>query len=226
MKQIKLAIFDFDGTLFTQETIPFLIKQYRKLGYPRLRQYKIICKLIILLLKYKTSKKLTKEIFRGKATIIFLELFKGYSREEVKTFFEKNINEIVLHTNLNVVSEIEILKNKGYKTILLSGCFTEVLKELIKRWNIDVYLGTELMYLKDNSEIDYNHKIKIISGDNKVTKLLEYTKDMDINWKDSYAFGDSFYDLGVLNMVGIPVAVRPDDKLLDVAKEKKWRIIN
>ena len=30
---MKLAIFDFDGTISPQDTLPFLLKQWKKFGY-------------------------------------------------------------------------------------------------------------------------------------------------------------------------------------------------
>jgi phosphoserine phosphatase len=34
---VKLAIFDFDGTLFLEDTLPFLLKQWAKFGYSKLK---------------------------------------------------------------------------------------------------------------------------------------------------------------------------------------------
>lgn len=36
---MKLAIFDFDGTLFPHETLPFLLKQWKIQKYSRARLY-------------------------------------------------------------------------------------------------------------------------------------------------------------------------------------------
>jgi phosphoserine phosphatase len=145
--------------------------------------------------------------------------------KEIVLFFKQNIPEIMHHLNSNVVEELNRVKKEGYETILLSGCFTEVLESLSDTLNIETYLGTELIYLPGGKGLDYHSEFKIISGINKVEKLKDYIGDTDVDWLNSYAYGDSYYDLGVLNLVGHPVAVKPDKKLLEVAIEKKWHII-
>jgi|LGVF01.2.fsa_nt_gb HAD superfamily hydrolase (TIGR01490 family) len=221
----KLAIFDFDGTLFTGETIPFLLKQYGKLGYSKLEQGKVYLELMVLLMKYKFGKNVDKEAFRGTATRMFLKVFKNMPEKEITLFFKQNIPEIMHHLNPNVVEELHRVKKEGYETILLSGCFTEVLETLSHTLNIETYLGTELIYLPGGKGLDYQSEFKIISGINKVEKLKAYIGNTEVDWVNSYAYGDSYYDLGVLNLVGHPVAVKPDNKLLEVAIEKKWHII-
>ncbi|MEK7310504.1 MAG: hypothetical protein AAB382_00915 [Chloroflexota bacterium] len=48
---------------------------------------------------------------------------------------------------------------------------------------------------------------------------------MDIDLTASYAYADSYSDLGLFEMVGHPVAVYPDKKLADLAREKGWRVV-
>lgn len=50
---MKLAIFDFDGTLFPNQTIPYLMKRYVKLGYSKIRYSVFLGKLFIAFIKYK-----------------------------------------------------------------------------------------------------------------------------------------------------------------------------
>lgn len=50
---MKLAIFDFDGTLFTKQTIPFFIEQWHKLNYSKSKLFIIKNRIIFLFIKYK-----------------------------------------------------------------------------------------------------------------------------------------------------------------------------
>ena len=47
----------------------------------------------------------------------------------------------------------------------------------------------------------------------------------DVDWSASYAYGDSFTDHYMLEMVGNPVAVYPEPKLYALAKEKNWEVL-
>lgn len=90
---MKLAIYDFDGTLFPDETVPFLIKQYSRLGYSRGKQAKVFfARMMLLFTKYKMKigQTMTKEVFRHQATQITLSLFETMTEDEVIVFFKKN----------------------------------------------------------------------------------------------------------------------------------------
>jgi phosphoserine phosphatase len=46
-----------------------------------------------------------------------------------------------------------------------------------------------------------------------------------IDWSSSYAYGDGGGDAHMLEMVGHPVAVYPDESLKAVAEQRGWQII-
>ena len=50
---MKLAIFDFDGTLFPLDTIPFLMRQWGVQKYPRHRLVTLYVSLAGLFVRYK-----------------------------------------------------------------------------------------------------------------------------------------------------------------------------
>ena len=43
---------------------------------------------------------------------------------------------------------------------------------------------------------------------------------------NNFAFGDSENDIGMLERVKNPVCINPTEKLLEVAKEKGWMVVN
>ncbi|HLR71231.1 MAG TPA: HAD-IB family hydrolase, partial [Pseudogracilibacillus sp.] len=47
-----------------------------------------------------------------------------------------------------------------------------------------------------------------------------------IDWQNSFAYGDSYSDLSVLDLVGNPIAVKPDNKLREIAVSKNWEIMD
>ncbi|MFJ5769666.1 HAD family hydrolase [Psychrobacillus sp. NPDC093180] len=64
-----------------------------------------------------------------------------------------------------------------------------------------------------------------VNGTRKTEHILQALEGQPIDWENSYAYGDSFSDLPVLELVGNPIAVKPEEKLLNVAKERGWEII-
>ena len=136
---MKIAVFDFDGTLFGDETVPFLAKQWYKRGYSKIIWTKAFLKMMLIVLKYKTKidKTYDKEAFRGQATMVFLQLFDGMTKDEIQDFFDKCKNDVLDLLNQDVLNEYNKKKEEGYYTILLSGCFSEMLKQITDTYVFD-----------------------------------------------------------------------------------------
>lgn len=225
---MKIAIFDFDGTLFPLETIPFFIKQYPKLGYSRWQQIKMMVGLVPEFLSYKLAKNPDKEKFRHKAVYQFLSMFQGLTEEEVHEFFLKNVETVRSLLDPEVLSEVQHCQDEGYHTVLLSGCFDMLLIPLAKYYNFDEVIGTSLVfsqYKDQQPRMQSSAPITIISGDQKVAAAKSIGKGGQVDWPSSVAYADSYYDAPVLRLVGHKVAVNPDRKLMTIAQENDWKIM-
>lgn len=62
--------------------------------------------------------------------------------------------------------------------------------------------------------------------DGKVTRLQNWLNENNHSLSGSYAYSDSYNDVSLLNFVDTPVAVDPDQKLAEYAKQKGWNIIS
>ena len=62
------------------------------------------------------------------------------------------------------------------------------------------------------------------AGEARGTLLEEYAGRNGIVLAESFAYADSLSDLGMLELVGTPVAVNPDARLSQVAGQRGWRI--
>jgi len=119
------------------------------------------------------------------------------------------------HTD--VVAQIQAHQKDGYHTMIVSGAFTPLLTEINKTYGIDTLIGTEIP--DENTALDHVH------AERKVNLIQDYMKNQSVNWEESFAYGDSIADLSVLELVGHPIAVAPDEELSHIAKERKWKII-
>lgn len=220
---MKLAIFDFDGTLLDKDTLPYLLKQWKIQGLSKGKYIKAYTSLIFLYIKYKSgiSSKFTKEEMKLIAMNRFNRIFKGMKREEIEEFFYKSTINIKDFLYQPVVSEIQLLKNKGYHTVLLSGSYSFLLECIGNEVGLDTVIGTKMNY--HNNEYQENQNLEIISGKLKPLKLKEVFHSID--WNSSLAFADSYSDIYILELVGQPVAVKPDNELLKIATQNNWRVI-
>jgi len=220
---VKLAIFDFDGTLFKEETIPFLMDKWEELGYSKYAKTAVKKK---LLKKYFLNKikLLSKESFRIQATLDFLKIFDGMNREEIETFFEKSCENIEDFYNEKVLAEIQKSSSDGYKLVMVSGCFQIMLDIALRDLPFENIIGTKLP-ITDNG-INFDQDIEIISGMKKKDMILKSFNKGLVEWKESKAYGDSLYDRYLMELTGSPTAVTPDDNLRSYAEKHNWNIID
>lgn len=221
---MKLAIFDFDGTLFLKDTLPYLFKLWRKFGYSKRKLFAVFFSVSRLFISYKASfssggrEYLIPEVMRR-----FTALFAGMSREEVEGFFRRCAQVIIKQLNGAVIDEIIKAKGEGYRTVLLSGCYSYLLGLIAKSLMIDDVIGTEMNYR--DGYVDLSRPLRVVYGKEKEARIKEIYSVGNIDWEGSAAFADSFTDLSILKMVGKPVAVDPDGELKKVAESMRWRII-
>lgn len=225
---MKLAIFDFDGTLFKDQTIPFLMAFYKQHKYGLLAYQMYMLKVFGCLIKCKNPlcRQYQKEQFRREATLLFAKTFNGKNEQVIKNFMKEASKELVHHLRPYMIDEIKKCKEEGYHTVILSGCYTLLLNEIAHKFNIDTVIGTDLEIhhiKKGKIAID---TLDIATGNRKVEKLKNRFDNQAIDWQQSKAYGDSVYDYDILALVGKPIAVCPDEGLLKIAQTHHWQMIN
>jgi phosphoserine phosphatase len=62
-------------------------------------------------------------------------------------------------------------------------------------------------------------------GAAKLEIAAEFAASIGATLADASAYGDSQHDLDLLQAVGDPVAVMPDEPLLETARGNRWHII-
>ncbi len=223
---LKLAIVDYDGTLFKEETIPFLIGLAKNKKIPRLDYYKALIKIYYVVIKYKSGldKSFDKERFHHEAAKAFLTVFNNMRKAEIESFFQEASIEAEKLFNEKIINEIKRLREDGYYLVLLSGGFLPYVKIVGEKLKFDKIFATELEFLDKGFNLD--KEMDFITGKNKrKTIQMNFPKEMNIDWDQSYAYADSYFDSDVLELTGHPHAVNPDSKLNKYAKEKGWEII-
>ncbi|MFZ7133169.1 MAG: HAD family hydrolase [Eubacteriales bacterium] len=221
---MKLAIFDFDGTLFPKETLPFLLMQWKKLHYSKSKYIKTYVSLITLYIKYKLGieSKFSREQMKLMAVGKFNKIFEDLTEQEIKEYFDKSAKALEGLLNKSVVSEVEAAREDGYHTVLLSGSYEYLLNNIGDYLKFDTVIGTKVYFNKNL--YDSSKEPEIYSGESKLKKIYKEFKSID--WEASRAYADSYSDIYLLQSVGQPVAVNPDTKLKTIAIELDWRIIS
>jgi HAD superfamily hydrolase (TIGR01490 family) len=222
---LKLAIFDFDGTLFPEDTLPFLLAEWRREGRSLRRLLAAYASVGALYVRYKlgTARGLSRELMRRTALQRVTRLFTGMGEAEISAFFKRNAELIAPMLRPSVMAELRRAQAQGFHTVLLSGGYEALMEHVGLRIGIDTVIGTALHY--KNGIVDARHELDIVCGDGKAGRLSAAFADKPVDWAGSTAFADSYSDLPILRMVGHPVAVCPDRDLAAMLPKLDWRVI-
>lgn len=219
-----LAIFDFDGTLLTVDTLPYLLRLWRVLKYPRLRMWRIYALIGGLYIRFKLSanSKAGREQMKKTALQKFTRIFAGMTKQQVGEFFDRCTQPILDKLNPAVVRELEDAKARGCHTVILSGCYEDLLRRVGDCLGVDTVLGTEMYF--NGGIADVRRPMDIGTGVDKVRRIRAAFGNK-ADYEASYAYADSISDMPILELVGHPVAVVPDAGLKEAAEQRRWPVI-
>lgn len=221
----KIAIFDLDGTLIERHLwlgiLKYCLNKRKNLLW--VFWYLITHSAAFPLWKMKLIS--TKKFYQGWAEDM-PTMMKGIELKKGKEIFNWVAEKYLLpSTKKEVILRLKEHQKDGFLTALTSGSFQEVVEIIAKSLNIDFALGTELETKKNK----FTGKIipPLCFGEGKKEKLENFLfkKNLEIDFKTSFAYSDSIYDLPILSLTGNPVVINPKEELLNIAKSKGWQII-
>ncbi|MDV6377997.1 HAD-IB family hydrolase [Sporosarcina sp. GW1-11] len=219
---MKVAIFDFDGTLYTKETFSLLMDQLK--NHPIYKRYygKFYRSILPLYIRYKL-KILPEAEMKERSMKLYLQALSSLTTSQLQTYFEDMRGEMSRDFNEKVIYRLDEHRAAGYRVLLVSGAYTPFLKAVTPHLSFDHVIGTDIPSQGEKIAMDlpFIH----IQGQRKNEQVEKALQGETIDWANSYAYGDSIADLPVLEKVGNPVAVRPDAKLTAIANERKWEIL-
>lgn len=211
---MKLAIFDFDGTIYKYETFNVLMHHLK--AFDAKKYYTFYAKILPVYLAYK-GKLLPEEKMKALLMQQYIRSLAHLSETEKNEFFASAARKMETDVNLDVIQRIREHKENGFSTLIVSGAFTPLLQAFLSVAPVDQVIGTDIPL--QAGKIDHIH------AERKTEVVQDAFSGTKIDWTESYAYGDSAADLAVLELVGNPVAVHPDETLAYTAKERGWEII-
>ena len=197
MTDIKLVMFDMDGTLikgrgiFTiAEKKGFINELWRYIKNPYLEYYE--------------------------KSIEIAKLSKGFKKKEYLEIFQK----VPLQDNVHEV--LNKLKKKNIKTAIATDSYQILADDLKQRLEIDYSFANQLITNDDviTGELKIHNQdlIKDISGNKiysicKSCVLEQLCKDLNINLDQTIAIGDGIVDIGMINKAGLGIAFNATDEV-------------
>lgn len=219
---MRVAIFDFDGTLYKKETFKILMSHLKNhpVYHPNYKPF--FRWLVPRYIGYK-AKVYPESTLKKQSMHEYLKAFDGLSGDELSTYFRDVSKEMKDDFNVKVVEELKQHRADGVHVMVVSGAYTMFLKSAIDHLPVDTVIGTEIMLARQT--VNAEQAIDHVNGIRKTEKVYEALQDEKIDWENSYAYADSYSDIPVLELVGNPVVVQPDKKLEAIAMARNWKVI-
>lgn len=220
MKHMKRAsFFDIDGTLIKSQMIFDFPRHLHKAG---LFEERYILKIVEIIVEYEI--KLIPYRDAGKRILeIYAEALKGKKKshieQESQNFIESHIKKKYSYTD-ELISVLE----KDTTLIALSASPIEPVAALKKYIPFKHVFGTVL----ETKDGIYTGKIKtnLLEKNSKQKAQLELAKKLNIDLKNSFAFGDSDADIEYMALAGHPIALNPNSHLKVIAEKNNWLIFH
>lgn len=189
---MKIAIFDFDGTLLRGNSWQ-LFFWWTMRRHPR-RAPALLVGLVLRQLGLLSARRLKEQVLTG---------LRGL-REETVEQLGQDFFQQVLASRLRQVGlqEIGACREAGCAIVLISGAFDFVVKPLVDAENIPYWRATRLQY--EQGRCTGRILGPELVGEAKPEAVRTLFADRKVDWPDSRAYGDEPTDLPVLSLVGRP----------------------
>ncbi len=118
--------------------------------------------------------------------------------------------------------EIQMHAANKARTVILSSTPVSVSRIMAESLEMDDFISSELE-VKDGHLTGRSVR-PLCFGEEKAVRIREYCEINNTDPGNCWYYGDSLADFPALSIVGHPVCVNPDSKLLRKAREQGWKI--
>ena len=212
----RIVIFDFDNVIIRGQSQLYLVKYLFK-------QKKIKFFLALQIFFWFFLKKLGLHISPSRIRNIAYKTFTGWTVEYFDDFFRKFKIEVVQRYYISGTQQLinSYLDNRD-EVIIVSATLKKIVENCLPDLKIEHCIATELEVI-DNR---YTGAVKgvVPFSYEKCLVIKEYLENRKSRWGSCVALTDDYSDLELLNRVGFPFIINPDNKLREIAIKRGWKI--
>lgn len=210
---MKLALFDFDGTLCRENSWKVFLRD--RLSRPGGHWPWLAMATLARMVRLAESEGLKNAALRG------------YRGSDASVLGEVGEDLYRLHLAPRMYRQaIETLENcrrEGFRVLVISGAFDFMLAPFCREHGVDEWRGTSVGYIggRCTGQLECGE----MRGDEKVRWLEEHLGGADVDWEASVAFSDEVVDLPMLRLVGKGFLVGKGRGLVDKVDGKEAAIL-
>ena len=126
----------------------------------------------------------------------------------------------------DIVGELRQHQAEGHAVYLVSGTMEPLLERIAQGLGLELGAGIGTRVEVRNGRYTGRAIEPTCMGEGKADRLkLFLARHSDIELARGFAYADSITDLSVLEMVGHPIAVYPDEELAAIARRRGWQVM-
>lgn len=212
------AFFDVDGTLLRSTIVHYYVYFRRRQLGPlagRLWFAAYLLKCLYLLVLDKFS--------RARCNIVFYRGYRGRCIAEIKAMVDDCYRDAMKpRMFMQAQGCIAAHKHAGRKIVLVTGSIDWIMKPLADALGVDHVIAPSLV--EENGRFTGALEGPPVGEQEKAVRMRVYAETHGIDLAESFAYGDSYADLPMLEAVGHPQVVNPQRSLMLRALAKGWPI--
>jgi HAD superfamily hydrolase (TIGR01490 family) len=153
--------------------------------------------------------------------------FRGYDASQMRTLAEWVAYEFVAGiTREEVLGRVRHHLRHGHLVALVSGAPAPIVAAIARMWSVPHALGSPAEFRQGRYTGGMAGPPCIDAQKALDARRYLSGNGLDVDLAASYAYADSYSDLGLFEMVGKPVAVYPDLKLRALAEARGWPVMD
>ncbi len=214
----RFAVFDIDGTLIRWQLFHAIVHHLGQEGYILRRQHEQIR---AARMRWKNREDV--EGFRAYELVlleIYLEVMKQILPEDHDRIVDEVVAEYRDQTHVYTRDLARRLQQQGYLLFAISGSHEGAVGKVARHHGFDDYIGAS--FEVQNGQYTGEATTPVFD---KATALRALVEKHHATFEGSYAIGDSWGDISMLDIVEHPVAFNPDKGLYEAAVSHHWPIV-
>ncbi len=215
----KVALFDICGTLVGVTTIVDFTERYL-LSPKHNRKFDMFAWLAHAAVRIGRRFRIVSPSWHRAH---LMRLYRGLTEEDLESLAEIYAKDLMTHLKGPIADEFKRLKENNHDMYIVSAGLDAYLKPFARALGATLVATT----LERNKEGRYTGRIEGVdcAGEGKVELLRKTLHVEEVDWHESYAFGDSQADIPLLLLVGNGSVVDPDPFLAEEANKHGWRVV-
>jgi HAD superfamily hydrolase (TIGR01490 family) len=218
------AFFDIEGTLYTAPMGRGFV-EYAKDHRRRHRVFRYYLSIMPRYYLYKLGLVPLETVHRP-AIANMAGLIEGYDQVQANRAFDWiSFDFIVPSGREEVLARWREHQAQGHLLVIVSGGLEPCVERIRNHLGAHEILCTSLEVQDGRYTGQVLPPVMIGDEKGKGCRQLINRLGIDLEWEKSFAYADSIHDLSMLELVGNPVVVHPNQGLRDHASEHQWEII-